>query len=895
MKRINDLDSKDIDYLIDQIPFKALKGWYQHHPNEFAKLIKGFRPDSVSEEIAYSTAKKNKSRDFIAKFVDECTKKWLEEIKEYRDELEKKGYSPASALFDALPKSRFCDNIALYFLLSDDELSENEISELTSAINKYAVKSAVDEDNDNLLSYKEKINELAEENKKLNLKVDSCEKEINQYKSEIEDIQILYKAEQQKNSELSVELDKIENLSMYADSEESTGEEFQEEYPFMSVCKVYTDPYTEKKWLSRLADIEDGTVTRFIKDENKAPNFENRDKLYLQDYSLEDGMIGVWKWNAIPNMNNPESDYVTTKFCSNIHVIEVIEDDIARDSDELIKRLLEGVNSNLRCEKRLFAYKGQDDEYIGVLCRDKDIEYSNGQIKLKKDAIIVPKYVFSAESIINCGGCSFFRRTSMGTPQDICRTKNPVEFAREMLLQRLSIANLKDKGLSRKEAQTFQQIIKDVNNTSFYADFAKGYACTQADAEKYVSELIDSVDKYMEGQDLDTEIISRVLENSETFARKAEFLIKEDWERANQSLIKEGTEKLENLKMQIKEKNDALSKIEDRCANFQKELDEREQIVKKAEEGLKRRTESLQETLGDYISSSTFLSALQFGNNKVSALSSGDEIIISENKSDTTVDGENIVDTEIFVEELAQNLINIGYSVDGAIGMARIIAFCIANRMPIICKYNGEKIACCIEAMFGESNVKICNVPIGCSNIKSISDLMQANDDTHVVYVTGMFDGYSSNLFFSGVTTNSKWRKNALLLISLEGVDINALSPDVFTRAMYIDGSIFLEDINKSELTSFGAEPKFEDLIDVDNIDMKAVGELRGIVTNQSIINYAKYMSAYHIEFSEAAEILLQLLVVAQLNNSNEKLEKLIGNYEFNDACKEIINNYIEE
>lgn len=403
MKRINDLDSKDIDYLIDQIPFKALKGWYQNHPNEFAKLIKGFRPDSVSEEIAYSTAKKNKSRDFIAKFVDECAKKWLEEIKEYRDELEKKGYSPASALFDALPKSRFCDNIALYFLLSDDQLSENEISELTSAINKYAVKSTVDEDKDNLLSYKEKINELAEENKKLNLKVDSCEKEINQYKSEIEDIQILYKTEQQKNSELSVELDKIENLSMYADSEESTGEEFQEEYPF------------------------------------------------------------------------------------------------------------------------------------------------------------------------------------------------------------------KDKGLSRKEAQTFQQIIKDVNDTSFYADFAKSYACTQADAEKYVSELIDSVDKYMEGQDLDTEIISRVLENSETFARKAEFLVKEDWERDNQSLIKEGTEKLENLKMQIKEKNDALSKIEDRCANFQKELDEREQIVKKAEEGLKRRTESLQETLGDYISSSTFLSALQFG------------------------------------------------------------------------------------------------------------------------------------------------------------------------------------------------------------------------------------------------------------------------------------------
>lgn len=40
---------------------------------------------------------------------------------------------------------------------------------------------------------------------------------------------------------------------------------------------------------------------------------------------------------------------------------------------------------------------------------------------------------------------------------------------------------------------------------------------------------------------------------------------------------------------------------------------------------------------------------------------------------------------------------------------------------------------------------------------------------------------------------------------------------------------------------------------------MKAVGELRGIVTNQSIINYAKYMSAYHIEFSEAAEILLQV------------------------------------
>ena len=93
---------------------------------------------------------------------------------------------------------------------------------------------------------------------------------------------------------------------------------------FTSLCRVSIDS-NGQVWLNRLADVKDGkyVIPEYYEDMGRV--FENRDRIFRRDGPSYEGAIGVWSWSAIPNQNNPETDYVQSAFQPELNPVRVFE------------------------------------------------------------------------------------------------------------------------------------------------------------------------------------------------------------------------------------------------------------------------------------------------------------------------------------------------------------------------------------------------------------------------------------------------------------------------------------------------------------------------------------------------------------------------------------------
>lgn len=101
------------------------------------------------------------------------------------------------------------------------------------------------------------------------------------------------------------------------------------------------------------------------------------------------------------------------------------------------------------------------------------------------------------------------------------------------------------------------------------------------------------------------------------------------------------------------------------------------------------------------------------------------------------VKGEEIDNVDLFVDELADNLNAIGYEGVSATHMARTVAFCIGNRLPIICGANAVKIADCIAAMFGDNGAYTATLAMNQSDCRDLCESIRtaSTDKTSVIVV----------------------------------------------------------------------------------------------------------------------------------------------------------------
>lgn len=904
---LSDLSDGEIEYICRRIPAKETRTYFQQFPKHFAKIRPGFRPSKLSEKDITGLLCKNITKPFISEFVKIQVDAWLSEIRAFRDELEEKGASADESLLRAIPNCVFSENIDLYFklcniayppeyisllknvlpLMKDVSINDDSFGERSAKPESEQSESGATEQSDRITALTETVSQLQNDLKTEKANHKKAEKALTEatgaqdkLQHEITELKASLASKVSKEEQMQAELERLHRLESSADIDSSDNDD--NGYEYTSICRVFTD-YSGNSWLSRLADVSNGQVSRFIKNDEEPNYFGNRDRLYWKNGPSDEGYVGIWSWNAVSNLNDPAKDYVTTEYNAKAKWIEVIELPDCHSSEDLANYLTSNSVRPFFGRKMLFVYRAENGMMSGLLCGEKDFEIVNGNARLKKSIYSLPQYSIAVSDVLKFDEVKIYRFTKLGLPQSVFRTKTPMAVVKEVVLSRATGSVLRGNGLSKKEAQHCRTFLDKLPTNTVYQEIADTYGCAEEEARQFVTEFIEQADQYLSATDLDVAVISEALGRNSELVSLCKNSLAEEWHEENEETLRRADARLEEIRADIERKkkiSEALtadhSRLRIELTQIQEEIDSKKALAEEAERKVSERISSAKKNVADFICEMAFATGY-LSSQSMNIGNSDSKIRITRRTIDTTT-GEMIHDLESFEEELAENLEIAGYETSISVEMANGISFCICNDLPIIINENAEIIADCIAAMFSPNGAYAATLPIGEGTCTALCDSIENSAvEPHSVYVLhGIFDGFSLNPFNELLWNLNGWNRRIIPVLSISGISVEMLPASVWNRALYIDGDIGLKGFITKKLNSFCCDFEFMNDFDMDSMKekRKTMKPFREIISNTALLNYAKFMAAYDVSVQTSLLLRLQLAVAAKSSGLSDSLAK---------------------
>ena len=127
------LSREDLEYICGQLHMPSVRKLFQRTPKQYNKMT-SIRPVKLSDEQIIQLLVRNINRDFIHSLLYSQIDQWLTQIEDSRAELVNSGYSANEALINTLSESVFCNRVDLFFKLTDDQYSEDDIDIFIDAV-----------------------------------------------------------------------------------------------------------------------------------------------------------------------------------------------------------------------------------------------------------------------------------------------------------------------------------------------------------------------------------------------------------------------------------------------------------------------------------------------------------------------------------------------------------------------------------------------------------------------------------------------------------------------------------------------------------------------------------------------------------------------------------------
>lgn len=922
------LTDEEIEYICQQISPKVIRDYFQRYPKEFSKIRPGFRVASLSDDDTIALVCKNITKSFVSSLIEKRINYWREEIHNYQKSLEQKGDSAEKALLKTIPESVFHGNVALFFKIMEEAHSEEYVSLAEGALQLLGEKASAEDNSDKESMHDEETDQQGSENAVMKQKISELSVEILQLRRELEVEKTAHlecekeifslsgirealegdlsaaktkiEEETMKASQIQSELDRLHQRTKYADID--LEDEGNAEYKYTSVCQVYSD-YSGKKWLNRLADIKDGKIIWFTKMDEIPAFFGNRDKLIWKDGPETEGFIGVWNWNAVPRNTDSAKDYIKVQYNSSVKCIEVVELAECYSYEDVSRYLTGNPIPNQQGGKTLFVYQTMSNQMDGLLCGEWDFEIVNGIFRLKKSVYTLPQYTIYCSDILDIAGKKLYRYTSMGIPQGIFQVKSPLEVVKEIVVGRATSAYFRQRALTIKETQRCQTFLRELPKKTIYQEIVDAYGCTEAMAEEYLLAFIEQADSYLEKNDIDLAALGAAVERNQNLVMTCKELLAEDWQRENAEQLQMAQEELETVRKSANEKKEVLNALEicyhktqDELENIQAEIASRKVLAQDVEEKVAARIVAAKENAADFICEMAFAMPEYARNVSASHGKNDSALSVTYRRNKISV-GEQITDIDSFEEELGDNLGLTGYDDFTAVQMAQVIVFSIANKMPIVCGTNAERIADCIAVMFGGEGANAISLPIGEPRCAEICELIkqEAESANKVFLVNGIFDGFSLNAFYEMMQHSTEWNHNVVLVLPLNGIETEMISSSVWNRAMFIDGDVGIVNFAADTLNAFTTSVDFVIEYDKDIFYQKRrlLKLFSGMIDNTAILNYAKYMAITNENLQSDGMILTQIVLNAKSAGKKEELLETLSSIEINPKVNERISKYL--
>lgn len=383
-------------------------------------------------------------------------------------------------------------------------------------------------------------------------------------------------------------------------------------YPFTSLCCV-KKPMGSSGELLRLADIVDGVIQT-----QRRSDAPDRDIIYTQDRSKPERFIGIWNWRVDYNPRSGQENYVTSSYDQWQEPTEVILDPNVETIEELRDHLLHGIEAVPAGKKALFAFFDFGC-YRGVLCTEKVLLVQDEKTKLKGDAASLPIYEFSEQEMIGVKGLCFLANINIGTPKSFLRIIDPLEAVKNAVLLRSPIAKLKS-WMTIRESREMRTFLQEMPTIDFYQEIADACACSLDEAAAYTDTFVQRAETYLNGDDIESEILESVMNHSSSLLERCRTLNEETWKKEHRTELEAAQEELRQIKADVLQQTeqraqltDQLEQVQKYAANLSLEIAQKEKLAADVEAKVAQRINAARKDAAEFISEMAFTTSAVTG------------------------------------------------------------------------------------------------------------------------------------------------------------------------------------------------------------------------------------------------------------------------------------------
>lgn len=495
---------------------------------------------------------------------------------------------------------------------------------------------------------------------------------------------------------------------------------------------------------TRVADIENGELTTFLYNPDEPYFYENRNFLIDKTGKVHTkGDLAVFAWSDSPNASGSDKPFNDATELKDfpIHVFKLS----AKNTLQVIDNLRNGVSCGSASHDVMYIFCESDEGFQGVLCPAQSMEERNQQYFLKDSVSKLPYYLLKSSDILsiyelkNLFGnekCVFLKALVPGTPISYLPTRETSAIVKDVILKNRfltwnSFRNFTSNAegshkYTQKELRVFKECLAQVQCKTVQEELAAELGCTVSEATTYIENFIENANSYLEGDEVDTQLLSRLVMANDELREKYTALVEEKWQTESEEKINIAAQKVEALEAQRKEKASTLEALNSDIARNRSVLQELQNEVARnatlAQESYSIVQEKIATAKRDV---SSFLAdmACYFPNSTVAANSaeatSGDYVNGTTLESDKV---ETFDNWESLVDELRSNLGCVGVAQEYERSLAAFLYATHHVRMPLLLAgYIGEEIGQALSvSVFGKyADILTCS---GNGNLSMIHD-----------------------------------------------------------------------------------------------------------------------------------------------------------------------------
>ena len=362
-------------------------------------------------------------------------------------------------------------------------------------------------------------------------------------------------------------------LRIISEGEDVEMDEFNQDTPYfeaVSLCIKNDSTEWWRQW-TRVADIADEKLCECQFDDDEQENANEQKYAFSKRYALphkvrqyfEKGELAVFAWSDAPDPDRPDKIKTSVTLLSQTPILVIPLH--ASTAKQAVDMLHEGVPDGSTSYDVIYTLvPSATGMGLGLLCQSMDMECQNGTYRLKLSVSKLPYYNLGKKDIVTIQelrkypelpSYAFLRKMNPGVPDGTILAKDALEIVKNRILtnQKMSWSSFRDfTARTNNELRLFKAFLQNVTGKDLYQEIADDIGCSVETAQKYVEGFIANANEYLDGTEIDTDILSKLIEANDTLRTKYTQQVEERWKQEAKEKIEQANKELQQVRQDQK-------------------------------------------------------------------------------------------------------------------------------------------------------------------------------------------------------------------------------------------------------------------------------------------------------------------------------------------------------